>query len=235
MDCVGWGVLHMLATVANYRDLSRPNREPAMRMTFAVLAAVPASLLMMTATQAATVCINGDACDTSQPAAEGVAQTPDSPPVVSEPSPLVLIPFQDSTGWNYAFSVPTQALSVAMPYFADSEIFAVTMSDGWTYAVGEPGADGAAVATWQNLSSTPASSSTISFKSTLSPSEATYQFMFDDGSTRSYQLFIPYSPSASLAGYTSFAASVPEPSAASMLALGLVATLAAYRRRNMQG
>lgn len=206
-----------------------------MRMTFAVLAAVPASLLMLTAAHAGTICVAGAPCDDHPPVAEGVAQTPDSPQVVLEPSPLVLTPFQDSTGWNYVFSVPTQALSVAMPYFADGEIFAVTVPDGWAYAVSEPGTDGAAVATWQNLSSAPTSSATISFKSPLSPSEATYQLVFDDGSTRSHQLYIPYSAMASHSGYTSFAATVPEPSSASMLALGLLATLGAYRRRSQVG
>ena len=190
------------------------------------------ALNLVTPAQAGTICVSGYACDDRPPAQEAI-QSPTHIPVSFEPSPFVLLPFQDSTGWNYGFAAPTQVKSVAMPYFTDGSNSAVGTPDGWTYVVDALGAEGKTTATWQRLPAYSTTSGIFSFKSSYSPSEATYQFTFDDGSIRNYQLFIPFSPLAQASGYTSFTASVPEPSVIHMTALGFIACVAATRRRKM--
>lgn len=189
------------------------------------------ALSAVTQAAAGTVCVSGYVCDDRPPAPEFI-QPPTQIPVF-EPSPIVLLPFQDSTGWNYGFAAPTQTKSIVMPHFADSAIFEVGVPDGWTYAVGAQGVDGKTTATWQQITASSTPIGIFSFKSIYSPSEATYLFTFDDGSTRNYQLFVPFSPLAQASGYAIFAASVPEPSAIYMAALGFVACAAATRRRKM--
>ncbi|MCW0218626.1 MAG: hypothetical protein OJI67_09920 [Prosthecobacter sp.] len=218
-----------------YKGPNSPHRELAMKVLIKPLAAVFAALTMVTHAQASvTICASGYACDDRDrlPPVEVIQPPADLPHVVIEPSPLVLRPFQDFTGWNYAFSAPSQTLSVVLPYFADSGIFAVNSPDGWSYTFGIPDSDGKMTATWQKLSTSSTGFTNFSFKSSLSPSEATYQFAFDDGTARSYQLFIPYSPSAEVAGYTRFSATVPEPSAFAMAVLGLFVCVSVTRRRN---
>ena len=202
-----------------------------MKRSVLPLAAMLVALNMVTPAHAGTICVSGYVCNDRPPAPEAI-QSPTNIPVF-EPSPIVLLPYQDSTGWNYGFSVPYKTKSVAMPYFTDNSIFALGTPDGWTYSVGEPGAEGKITATWQQLPASSTAPRIFSFKSSYSPSEATYQFTFDDGSKRNYQLFVPFSPLAQASGYTSFTASVPEPSAVYMASLGFVACAAATRRRKM--
>lgn len=211
-----------------------------MKMTVFGMGAVLVGLHMVTAAQAATLCVSGSLCD-DRPQSFGSAQSNASP--ISwltqdlhldvqasmgrallgqlEMSPIVLIPFRNAVGWNYAFSASERVRSVVMPYFADSEIFAVGVPEGWTYAVAVPDSSGKSTATWQRQGAETISA-VLSFKSSHSPSEATYQFVLDDGSTRLTPVFIPYSPMARAAGYTGFAATVPESSTLTLMALGLV-------------
>ncbi len=206
-----------------------------MKVLIKPLSAVFAAFIMVTHAQASvTICVSGYSCDDRDrlPPVEVIQPPADLPHVVVQPSPLVLLPFQDSTGWNYVFSAPSQTNSIVLPYFADSEIFAVNTPDGWSYTVGIPDADGKTTATWQKLATSSSGFANFSFKSSLSPSEATYQFAFDDGTARGFQLFIQYSPIAKVTGYTGFSAPVPEPSASAMAALGLFACASVARRRN---
>lgn len=198
-----------------------------MRIPVTPLVAMFSALNMVTHAHASiTVCYE---CDVQLPPPK-VLQPPSDLPRL-ESSLLILSPFQDSTGWNYVFSAPSQAVLVVMPYFADGNIFSVNSPDGWAYAEGVPDASGETTAVWQKVSASSTGSTIFSFKSSLSPAAATYQFSFDDGTVRSYQLFIPYSPGAQLAGYTSFFATVPEPSAIAMTMLGLLACVSVARRR----
>lgn len=202
-----------------------------MKRSVQFFAAMLIALNMVTQAQAGTICVSGYVCDDRPPPAESIQSPTDNPRVVIEPAPIVLLPFQDSTGWNYGFAAPTQITSVVMPHFADSGIFEIGTPESWTYSVGASDAEGKTTATWQQLPASSTTSGIFSFKSIYSPSEATYQFTFDDGSTRNYPLFIPFSPLAQASGYTSFVASVPELSTIYMSALGFVACVAATRRR----
>ena len=195
------------------------------------LAAVFAVFNIVTQAQASATICSGRACDDRPPPAQAVQPPAYFPSVVAEPSPLVLVPFQDSTGWNYVFSAPRQTQLIVMPYFADSGMFSVSAPDEWTYTVGAPDVDGKITASWQQSpDDTSTSARMFSFRSSFSSSEAIYQFTFDDGSSRNYQLFVPCSPSAQMAGYASFATTVPEPSEIVMVAFGLIACLASTRR-----
>lgn len=172
------------------------------------LSAVFAALSMGAHAQASvTICVAGHACDDRDrlAPAEGIELPADLPELVTQASPLVMPPSQDSTGWNYAFLAPSQTNSIVLPYFADSEIFAVNTPDGWSYTAGAPDADGKASATWQKLAASFSGFAHFSFKSSLSPSEATYQFAFGDATARDFQLFIPYSPAAAASPKWAFA------------------------------
>lgn len=187
---------------------------------------------MSTQAQAGTLCVSGYVCD-DRPSAQAHLQPLLNVPIVFQPSPIVLVPFQDSTGWNYGFAAPLEAKTVVMPYFTDSSIFSVRIPDGWTYIVDKQGSDSKTTLIWQSVSTSSTNLGYFSFKSSYSPSKASYQFTFEDGSTRNYQLFIPFSPLAKASGYTNFSASVPEPSSIYMSALGGVVCIVATRRRKI--
>ncbi|MDT7849839.1 hypothetical protein Q9292_09470 [Methylophilus sp. VKM B-3414] len=186
---------------------------------------------MSTQAQAGTLCVSGYVCDDRPLAPALPIQPPLNTPIVFQPSPIVLVPFQDSTGWNYGFAAPLEAKTVVMPYFTDSSIFSVRMPDGWTYTVDKQGADSRTTVIWQSVSASSTTLGYFSFRSSYSPAEAIYQFNFENGSTRNYQLFIPFSPLAKASGYTSFSASVPEPSSIYMSAFGFFMCIVATRRR----
>lgn len=191
---------------------------------------------MSTQAQAATLCVSGYVCDDRPLAPALPIQPPLNTPIVFQPSPIVQVPFQDSTGWNYGFAVPLEAKTVVMPYFTDSNIFSVKITDGWTYTVDKQGADSKTTLILQSGSASSTTLTTFgdfSFKSSYSPAEAIYQFTFEDGSTRSYQLFIPFSPLAKASGYINFSASVPEPSSIYMSAFGFFMCVVAKRRRKI--
>lgn len=198
--------------------------------TFAVMLV---ALGVVMPAQAGTICVSGYVCDDRPSAPESIQPPTNTPIVFVQPSPLVLLPYQDSTGWNYGFSAPSQTKSIVMPYFTDGGIFAIGAPDGWTYTVGAPNAAGEATATWQQPQASSTNSGIFSFKSIYSPSEATYQFTFDDGSTRGYLLFVPFSPLAQASGYAIFSVAVPEPSAIYMAALGLAVCAVVMRRCKM--
>lgn len=193
-------------------------------------AALLVALHVSTQAQAGTICVSGYVCDDRPPPPEYI-QPPTVPAVSFEFPPIVFLPYQDSSEWNYGFAVPANAQSASMPYFVDSGVFSENVPDGWSYAVGAPNTQGMTTATWQRLPASASDFGLFSFKSIYSPSEATYQVTFDDSATRSYPFFIPYSPMAQAAGYTSFSATVPEPGALNMAALGLVACVVAKMNR----
>jgi len=189
------------------------------------------ALNMVTQAQAGTLCVSGYVCDDRPLAPALPIQPPLNTPIVFQPSPIVLVPFQDSTGWNYGFAAPLETKTVVIPYFTDSSIFSMWMSDGWTYTVDKQGADSKTTLIWQSGSASSTTFGDFSFKSSYSPAKAIYQFTFEDGSTRNYQLFIPFSPLAKASGYTNFSASVPEPSSIYMSAVGFFMCVVATRRR----
>lgn len=192
-----------------------------------------AAFNMATQAKTGSLCVSGYVCD-DRPLVQEPIQPPLNAPVIFQPSPIVLVPFQDSTGWNYGFIALPNTKTVVMPYFTDGSIFSVGMPDGWTYTVDKQGAaDSKTTVIWQSISTSLTNLGYFSFKSSYSPAEASYQFTFEDGSTRNYQLFIPLSPLAKSSGYTSFSSLVPEPSSIYMSALGVVVCIVATRRRQI--
>lgn len=154
------------------------------------------------------------------------------------PDVLQLIPFEDSNGWTYGFSLVKKqrgVSSLALPNVAAWDLSAVLPAT-WGKAV-EPGSPGSSLGTvvW-TTSDQPLASDVqmlFNFRSTHAPTQAALQIRDADGRLYERNVFLPLTPEALAAGYSLVALpvlpAVPEPSGVLLFAVG--AAVVALRRR----
>ncbi|MFL9710840.1 PEP-CTERM sorting domain-containing protein [Methylobacillus sp. Pita1] len=157
-------------------------------------------------------------------------------PVHIRPSALQLIPFKNEDGWNYAFALSTQAVaSLKLPYFGDWSLEQAVIPDNWSVAIGYDGEALLPVAYW-NRTNEQADTGTIllSYVSQYAPALAGLTILTTYDKQFQYELWIPLSPEAMLAGFGPATLPVPEPSSVALLSLGLILLFARRRQAAWQ-
>lgn len=199
-----------------------------------VLQVAALSTAMITNAGAVTLCVAGYCDSTYVPPTEIVGPI-QGPSVSPEPSELQLIPFQNSNGWNYFFSVGgADIVTVSMPYFDGWDMSQVNTPEGWTYQVVEASAGQPNdLAYWELQNGSLGYYSVgASFLSSFAPTLATVEIRNTVGTIFEKQVFIPLSPSAIEAGYTAASLPVPEPSNALLFAAGMAMLVTVLRAKN---
>jgi hypothetical protein len=174
-------------------------------------------------------------CDSTNIPPSGI-EFNQGPSVSPEPRVLQLIPFQDSNGWNYYFSVGgADIVAVSMPYFNGWDLSQIMTSEGWTYEITQTAASHPQeLVLWTRQNGMPSSFYTVgaAFTSNFAPTLAAVEVRNAVGNIFEKQVFIPLTPSAIEAGYVAASLPVPEPSTALLLASGIVILVTSCRTRS---